>query len=112
MSKKKLAGIIIACTIAVIVVLVLVIPTLLKTYTLSVSVSPSGAGSVCPSGGEYKPCVHITLTATPTSGYIFVNWTGDVGAISDVNAPTTNITMNLDYTITANFAVRPPMGYS
>jgi uncharacterized repeat protein (TIGR02543 family) len=35
-------------------------------------------------------------------GYLFDEWTGDVGTITDVNAAT-NITMNGDYTITANF---------
>jgi hypothetical protein len=33
----------------------------------------------------------------------FVNWTGDVGTIGNVNAAVTNITMNGDYSITANF---------
>jgi hypothetical protein len=54
---------------------------------------------VSPSGGEYESGLQITLIATPASGYIFVNWTGDVGTVGDVNAATTNITLNLDYTI-------------
>ena len=36
-------------------------------------------------------------------GYRFVNWTGDVGTIANVNAASTTITMNGDYSITANF---------
>jgi len=112
MSTNKLAGIIIACTVVIILVIVLVIPPLLKTYTLSVSVSPPGAGTVSPSCGQYKPGAQVTLTANPASTYIFVNWTGDVGTIASINATTTTITMNGDYTITANLAVRPPMGYS
>jgi uncharacterized repeat protein (TIGR02543 family) len=45
----------------------------------------------------------INLVATPDAGYRFVKWTGDVGTIADVNDATTTITMNDDYSITANF---------
>jgi len=36
-------------------------------------------------------------------GYLFVEWTGDVGTIADVNAAITTITINSDYSITTNF---------
>jgi len=35
--------------------------------------------------------------------YEFVNWTGDVDTVADANAASTNITMNDNYSITANF---------
>ena len=41
--------------------------------------------------------------AAPNAGYDFVNWTGDVGTIVNVNGATTTIAMNDDYSITANF---------
>ena len=41
-----------------------------------------------------------------SEGYRFVEWTGDVGTIADVYAATTTITMNGDYSITANFVRR------
>jgi hypothetical protein len=44
------------------------------TYTLSVSISPTGAGSVYPTGGEYESGLQVTLTATPASGYAFDCW--------------------------------------
>jgi hypothetical protein len=105
MSKKKLAGIIVACTIAIIVVIVLVIPPLLKTptHTLSVSVSPSGAGSVSPSGGEYESDVQVTLTASPASGYTFGYWSGSASG----NTSTVTITMDSDKSLTANFETAP-----
>jgi Divergent InlB B-repeat domain len=112
MSTNRLAGIIIACTVAIILVIVLALPPLLKTYTLSVSVTPPGAGSVSPAYGQYRPGTQVTLTASPGGMYIFVNWTGDVGTVAGINATTTTITMNGDCSIMANFAVRPPMGYS
>jgi uncharacterized repeat protein (TIGR02543 family) len=112
MTTNKLAAIIIACTVVIILVMVLVIPFLLRTHTLSVSVNLSGAGLVYPTGGEYRTGALVTLTASPARGYMFVNWTGDVGTVASVNATTTTVTMNGDYTITANFAVGSPMGYS
>jgi len=45
----------------------------------------------------------VNLVAEAEEGYQFGNWTGDVGTIADVNAAATNITMNDDYSITANF---------
>jgi hypothetical protein len=45
----------------------------------------------------------VNLVATPGAGYYFVNWTGNVSTIADVYAAATTITMNGDYSITANF---------
>lgn len=41
--------------------------------------------------------------ATPDDGYHFVEWTGDVRCINDVNAASTTITMDYSYVIIANF---------
>jgi hypothetical protein len=46
----------------------------------------------------------VNLVAEAEEGYHFVNWTGDVGTISNVSAATTTITVDGDYSITANFA--------
>ena len=62
-------------------------PTDGQTYTLTVNVSPSGAGSVSPSGGEYDSGVTVTLTATPDSGYTFDYWSGSAAGTN----PTTSI---------------------
>jgi len=58
----------------------------------------------------------VNLVATPdSSSWEFVNWTGDVSTIADVNAATTTITIipDKDYEITANFQIKsqePPSG--
>jgi hypothetical protein len=69
----------------------------------------SSAGGLVTTPGEgifvYDPGTVVTLVATPDSGYYFVNWSGDVGTIADVNAAVTTITMSGTYSITANFAV-------
>jgi len=77
-------------------------------YTLTTSVSPSGGGSVSPAGGTYAAGSQVTLTATPASGYSFSNWGGDASGSQN---PIT-ITMDANYSITANFEVIPPVQYS
>ena len=49
----------------------------------------------------------VNLVAVASAGYRFVNWTGNVSAIGDVNSATTNITMNDSYSIIANFVKIP-----
>jgi len=49
----------------------------------------------------------LDLVAEADSGYRFVNWTGDVTTIANVNGASTTITMNDDYSVVANFAEIP-----
>jgi len=76
-------------------------------YTLNIS-RTEGGRVITP--GEAGPYTYgegtlINLVAQPDEGYHFVNWTGDVGTITNVNTAVTSITMNSNYTITANFAI-------
>jgi hypothetical protein len=50
----------------------------------------------------------VPLVAAAEEGYYFVNWSGDVGTIANINAPTTTITMEGDYSVIANFEQIPP----
>lgn len=67
---------------------------------------------------DISPTV-VDLVAEPSNtGYEFVNWTGDVSTIADIDAATTTITVqpNSDYEITANFQLKeeeeePPSGF-
>jgi hypothetical protein len=54
----------------------------------------------------------VSLNATPDSGYQFVRWTGDAYTVDNVHASDTVITMNGDYSITAEFEVPPPIQYT
>ena len=76
-----------------------------KPYNLTTS-STEGGSVTTPGEGKYTYDAGkvIDLVATPDAGYQFVNWTGDVGTIVNVNTAITTITMNDDYSITANFA--------
>ncbi|MFW6112434.1 MAG: InlB B-repeat-containing protein [Chloroflexota bacterium] len=53
----------------------------------------------------YNEGTVVDLVATSDADHDFVNWTGDVETIADVNAVSTTITMDTDYTITANFVI-------
>ena len=70
----------------------------------------SAEGGVVTTPGEgtltYDAGVVVDLVAEPEEGYRFVSWTGDVGAIADISAASTAVTINGDYAITANFIAR------
>jgi len=70
--------------------------------------STTGGSVMTPGEGAftYDEGTVVSLVADPDSSYRFVNWTGDVNAIADVNSTTTNITMNGNYVITANFETK------
>jgi hypothetical protein len=73
-------------------------------YVLNVS-SGTGGNVTTPSEAttSYCPGEVASLVATPDPGYAFVNWTGNTGTMGNASAASTNITMNGNYTITANF---------
>jgi hypothetical protein len=75
-----------------------------QQYNLTTS-STAGGSVTTPGEGTfpYDEGTVANLVATPDAGYRFVNWTGDVGTIANVDAATTTITMNGDYVIVANF---------
>lgn len=73
-------------------------------YDLTISGTAGGSVAV-PGEGlyTYHAGSVVDLVGEPEEGYRFVNWSGDVDTIADVNAAATNITMQGNYTITANF---------
>jgi len=80
------------------------VPEKPATYTLNVSISPLGSGSVSPSTGQYKRGRKVTLTATPSSNYVFDHWSGDASGTS----ASITIAMDSDKNITAQFAATTP----
>ncbi|MGB5924636.1 MAG: C1 family peptidase [Dehalococcoidia bacterium] len=76
-------------------------------YNLTIS-STAGGSVTTPGEGTftYGAGTVVSLVASPATGYRFVNWTGDVDGIADVDAAATTITMDDDYTITANFMIQ------
>jgi hypothetical protein len=82
-------------------------------YDLSIT-STEGGSVTTPGEGtfNYTAGTIVDLVATPDAGYLFVEWTGDVDTIADVNATATTITVNGDYSITANFEEIPSVQYN
>lgn len=73
-------------------------------YSLTIS-STEGGEIVAPGEGTfaYYAGEVVSLTAVAENGYRFVNWTGDVNDIANVEHATTTITVNDNYSVTANF---------
>lgn len=66
-------------------------------YTLTTSVNPVDGGAVSPSTQQYDEGKSVSLTATPSSEYLFKEWSGTTG----INNP--SVVMNSDKTVIANF---------
>lgn len=74
-------------------------------YTVTTSVNNAGWGTVT-GGGTYNQNATCTLTATPSSGYVFENWTiNGVVQSSYVRSHTFTVTNNV--TVQANFVQVP-----
>ncbi len=71
---------------------------------LSISSTPGGEATN-PGEGQfaYEAGTLVHLVVKPDTGYLFVNWTGNVDAIADASAEETTIIMDGSYYITANF---------
>jgi uncharacterized repeat protein (TIGR02543 family) len=72
-----------------------------EAFALSVGVSPSGAGTVSPSDGEYESGAQVVLTASPASGHLFDHWSGDATGMSS----SIIINMNTNKDVTAHFRI-------
>ena len=71
---------------------------LIISSTTGGSVTTPGEGAFA-----YDEGTTVKLVAEAEEGHRFVNWTGDVDAIGNVNAATTSVMMEGDYTIEAEF---------
>jgi hypothetical protein len=76
------------------------------TYTLTMAANPVGGGTATDVTGAspYTAGTVVDIEAEANPGYRFVNWSGDVVEVDDVDAATTYVTMNAPYSIIANFA--------
>jgi hypothetical protein len=68
----------------------------------------AGTGGMVSQGGYYAAGTYATITATPNTGYTFVNFTG---ATTSTTNPL-SLLMNGPQSITANFALLPPPAIS
>ena len=100
---------IILITVALVAGMVGCEPGPVVRYALTISSTFGGEVTVPGEGvqGPYGAGTEVSLEATPADGYRFLDWTGDVDTIPDVDAAETTITMNGGYAITANFEEIP-----
>ena len=79
-------------------------------YTLTLNRNPTAGGTVTPaSGGSHAAGTLVRISATAASGYTFSNWTvtGTGASIANANSATTDVTLNANATVTANFILIP-----
>jgi len=73
-------------------------------HQLTIS-STAGGSVITPGEGTfaYNEGKVVRLVARSALGYAFVGWSGDVATVNTVKSFSTTITINGDYSITANF---------
>jgi uncharacterized repeat protein (TIGR02543 family) len=73
----------------------------INSYALALSVSGSGTVARVPDQATYDHGTVVQLTATPSTGWHFVGWSGDATG----GANPVSVTMNAAKTVTATFAI-------
>src|SRR5439155_4675397 len=73
----------------------------INTYSLSVTTVGSGTVAKSPNQASYNYGTVVQLTATPSTGWHFVGWSGDAGG----SANPLSVTMEENKNITATFAI-------
>ena len=80
-----------------------------ETYTVTATANPAVGGTVS-GGGTYVANTTATLTATPNTGYMFVNWTLDGKEVCKDAICHVNVTSNSNYV--ANYEAKAPATYT
>ncbi len=78
---------------------------IIPQHTLHTTVMPAGAGTIDlqPDGGTYPEDTTVTVTASPSQGYTFHQWSGDASG----GSTTMQVTMTRDISLTAHFTEAP-----
>ena len=72
------------------------------TFTLTIQATTEGDGSAS-GGGEYPEGTFVSISAVPDYGAAFISWTGQTGTIINTTAANTEIVMNSNLVIKAEF---------
>ena len=75
-----------------------------NTYTVTVAANPTNGGTVS-GGGTFTYGQNCTVTATPASGYTFINWTENGSFVSSSASYTFSVTGN--HNLVAHFTENP-----
>jgi PKD repeat protein len=85
----------------------------LTQYYLTMQANPSDGGTVSPNSGWYDAGKQITISASPNTGYEFIEWSGSGSGSYSGSSQTVTIIMNGPITESANFQSKqtpPPQG--
>jgi uncharacterized protein (TIGR02145 family) len=81
-----------------------------QSYALDLTASPQEGGTVS-GAGEYAEGAEVSIEATASAGYVFVNWSGDTGSLADTSQASTTVTMPAGpVALTANFELEDDNG--
>jgi len=110
---RRIIFVIIGCLLLIGLTLPGCVPESDQMVTLTIS-STIGGSVTTPGEGTfpYDAGTVVDLVAEAEAGYQFVNWSDNVGTIADVNAASTTIIMNDNYSIGADFAAIPSVRYN
>ena len=75
----------------------------LQSFTINASANPNNGGSVS-GGGTYNYGQTCTLSATPNTGYNFINWTENGNPVSNQSSYTFTVTSGRN--LVANFTIQ------
>ena len=79
-----------------------------KVFSLETSVTPSNAGTVTPSSGQYDQGETVEIIAEPNLDHRFLEWQGDATGMEK----TITVTFNSDKSINAIFEEYPEPPWS
>ncbi len=71
-----------------------------ELFLLSVTITPEEGGSVSPDGGTFEDGTSLTLTATPSEGYVFREWRGDLQSTQNPVSASMDNDMNITLVFT------------
>ena len=73
------------------------------SYDVTTSIDPSGGGSVSPADTTVDDGETVSIQASPASDYVFTHWSGDIDSTS---GNTLSLTVDQNYSLTANFELK------
>lgn len=80
------------------------VDSIITQFTLSTNVTGSGSISLDPAGGTYDSTTVVEVTANPSAGWSFDEWSGDLTGSTNPQ----NITMDENKSVTATFLEDTP----
>jgi len=72
-------------------------------YEVTTTIDPSGGGSVSPADTTVDDGETVSIQASPASDYVFTHWSGEVDSTAENPL---SLTVDQDYSLTANFEIK------